>query len=175
MNRRLQLLAGILSYPRKNYKELVNRFTDLGGGPIQKEGRLQIFRDFVNGNSLTDIEELFTTTFDMNKDTCLEIGWHLYGEDYNRGDFLVKMRQALQEFNIAESGELPDHLSHCLLLLAALEPPEARIFAGSYISKALDKILSGLNEVNPYFALLQSLKIMLQKCDYQLSSIAEEI
>jgi nitrate reductase delta subunit len=166
MNHKLHLLAGILSYPQHNYKELASDFLYLADNSLSPAKLLQKFKDLVKTKSLPEIEELFASTFEMNKNACLEIGWHLYGEDYNRGDFLVKMRQALQEFSIAESVELPDHLSHCLHLLAALEPPEAQIFSRSYILKALEKILSGLDNDNPYHGLLQYLKMLLYEESY---------
>ncbi len=41
-------------------------------------------------------EELYTRTFDLNPVCALEIGWHLFGEDYERGAFLVRMRDQLR-------------------------------------------------------------------------------
>ena len=36
------------------------------------------------------IQELYTRTFDINPVCTLEIGWHIFGEDYARGALLVK-------------------------------------------------------------------------------------
>jgi len=43
-------------------------------------------------------------TFDINPACALEVGWHLFGEDYMRGQFLVRMREELSKYEIA--GEL---------------------------------------------------------------------
>ncbi|HEV2523238.1 MAG TPA: nitrate reductase molybdenum cofactor assembly chaperone [Candidatus Acidoferrales bacterium] len=113
--------------------------------------------------STDDLRELFTRTFDLNPMCTLEIGWQLYGEDYQRGEFLVKMREELREADLRESGELPDHLSHALVLLAHLEPEEAAEFAGGYVIPALDKMRTTWREDrNAFAALLESAFLQLR-------------
>ena len=109
-----------------------------------------------------DLRELFTYTFDLNPMCTLEIGWQLYGEDYQRGEFLVRMREELREHSLRESGELPDHLTHALALLARLEPEEASGFAGGYLLPALDKMRASWREQsNPFAALVESVFLLL--------------
>ncbi len=163
MKERLFHLARLLSYPEQLYKEKSLEFINTLTTGSQESEMLDSFHDYVASAELYQIEELFTSTFDMNKTACLELGWHLYGEDYQRGEFLVKMRGALEEYQINESVELPDHISHCLLLLANLDDEEAHIFATEYISKALTFILNGFDKENPYHGLLMCLQSMLQK------------
>ena len=117
----------------------------------------------IRGLSTDDLRELFTHTFDLNPMCTLEIGWQLYGEDYQRGEFLVKMREQLREYDLPESGELPDHLTHALVLLAHLEPDEAAEFAGSYLLPALDKMRTSWRENRNAFAeLLESAFLQLR-------------
>ncbi len=171
MKERLITLAEILSYPESSYKEKAIEFINTFDPGSQESEMLDSFHDYVASSELYQIEELFTTTFDMNKTACLELGWHLYGEDYQRGEFLVKMRGSLEEYQINESIELPDHISHCLLLLAALDEDEAHIFATEYIGKALTIIIKGFDKENPYHGLLMCLQSMLQKIDVSSSEI----
>lgn len=104
---------------------------------------------------LHGLEELYTRTFDMNPSCSLEVGWHLFGEQYERGAFLVKMRENMRRFGIPENHELPDHLSHALAVLERMEGEEARRFAADALAPALKKILEGLkDESNPYRPLL---------------------
>ncbi len=159
----LNLFADVLIYPQNSYKEnaqeLINSFE-----PDSAESEMMLpFSKYIGATDLAQIEELFTRTFDMNKTACLELGWHLYGEEYKRGEFLVKMRQALEEFHIPESVELPDHMSHCLKLLAVLEEEEAAIFAREYLGQALETIISGFDKDNPYYGLLLNLQTVLKK------------
>jgi len=148
--RMLQNLACIFSYPQAEYKDRAEQIL-IG---CQRKPRLtqywRPFVEFVRENDLATIEETFTRTFDMRPSTCLEVGWHLYGEDYKRGQFLVKMRQTLARHRIPETVELPDHISHCLNLLAALPDDEACTLLKQYIKPALLKILAGFEPENPY-------------------------
>ena len=144
--RLLQELADVFSYPQQDYQQRVEQIAR----QLPNPSSWQPFVEFVLGNRLEKIEEDFTYTFDMRPTTCLEIGWHLYGEDYKRGQFLVKMRQALQEYGIAESLELPDHLSHCLKLLSELPEEDAGLFYADYLRPAIQRIRKGLERENPF-------------------------
>jgi len=158
----LQHLAYLLSYPDgRTLQHLGSLAEHVRDHPLAAE-KLQPFRRFVEHSSSTELEELFTRTFDMNPSCCLEIGWHLYGEDYERGRFLVRMRRALRQRGIPESIELPDHMSHCLLLLAHLSGEEAKDFAQRYLQPALGKILQSFDQTNPYEFVLRLLQSLLQ-------------
>lgn len=91
-------------------------------------------------------QELYVQTFEFNPACTLEIGWHLFGENYERGEFLVRMRQQLRRHGIAESTELPDHLTHLLPLIACLAHDEAAQFVGEFILPALTKIRSAIHD-----------------------------
>jgi nitrate reductase molybdenum cofactor assembly chaperone len=153
-------LAHLLHYPEEGYRRHFERLNSALNGQQGMEGMLEPFRSFVANSAFTELEELFTRTFDMNPPSCLEVGWHLYGEDYKRGELLVNMRQALAQYHLPESEELPDHMSHCLQLLARMEPEEAPIFVDLYLLPALEKILEGLKPENPFTDLLQVLKTL---------------
>jgi nitrate reductase assembly molybdenum cofactor insertion protein NarJ len=91
-------------------------------------------------------QELYVQTFEFNPAGTLEIGWHLFGENYERGEFLVRMREQLRRHRIAESTELPDHLTHLLPLIACMEHGEAAQFVGEFILPALTKIRSAIHD-----------------------------
>jgi nitrate reductase molybdenum cofactor assembly chaperone NarJ/NarW len=101
--------------------------------------------------SVEDLQELYTRTFDLNPVAALEVGWHLYGEAYERGRFLVRTRQMLRDAGILEGSELPDHLTCLLPALGRLEPELAGPFAATYVLPALQRMLSALaGKGNPY-------------------------
>lgn len=147
--------AKLLAYPSADYADLV---LDLAAHSSDKD--ISIFAAETSALSREEFEELYTRTFDINPISSLEIGWHLYGETYERGSFLVKMRQLLKSLEIPESTELPDHLSHVLLALDTLgESNEADELANQYVAPALAKILEGFKEKNnPYEHLLLALQ-----------------
>jgi nitrate reductase molybdenum cofactor assembly chaperone len=150
-------LGHLFRYPDEEYLQHLDHVAQaLAKGEVKE--MLEPLRSFVAHSDFTELEELFTRTFAMNPLTCLEVGWHLYGEDYKRGEFLVKMRQALAQYDLPESEELPDHMSHCLQLLAYMEPQEAPVLAEGYLLPALKKILKGLKPENPFRGLLEGLE-----------------
>lgn len=155
--------AAILSYPTRKIYEQVDWLYRHDPNASSEAPGLQRLHEFVKGNGLEAIEELFTLSFDMNPSCCLEVGWHLYGEDYQRGVFLVNMRQSLAEEGLEETHELPDHLSHCLRLLPRLEPEDAEVFACKYLQPALMKILSAIEQDNPYSGVLDLLQQVLEE------------
>jgi nitrate reductase assembly molybdenum cofactor insertion protein NarJ len=91
------------------------------------------------------MQELYVQTFEFNPACTLEIGWHIFGENYERGEFLVRMREQLRRYGIAETSELPDHLCHILPLLDRLDSEEAADLAGQFVLPALAKIKEALN------------------------------
>jgi nitrate reductase delta subunit len=139
------------------------------------------FEDAIQQLSLEELEELYTRTFDINPIANLEIGWHLYGEQYERGEFLVMMRSLLRDHAVEESSELPDHLTHILLALGRMKKEEADAFAVKYISPSIGKILEAFGETeNPYIHLLQAIKSFLEQqhqfntSNYQTEVVAHE-
>jgi nitrate reductase delta subunit len=101
-------------------------------------------------------QELFVQTFDLNPSTTLEIGWHLFGEQYERGAFLVQLRAQLRDAGIPESGELPDHLLHVLPLVARMSAEEAAEFCRTKLVPALEKIAAALPDGSPFGRLIRA-------------------
>jgi nitrate reductase delta subunit len=157
-------LAALFEYPSDGYLERV-RDCAVAIAFEQPEAALlfEKFHKGIEGLSVDDLQELFTRTFDLNPACTLEIGWQLFGEDYRRGEFLVKMRHGLREKGLPESAELPDHLTHALALLGRLEPDEASEFAGRFLLPALDKMLAAWKkDRNAYAALVESAFLLLK-------------
>lgn len=109
-------------------------------------------------------EELYTRTFDINPLCTLEIGWHLFGEEYHRGALLVRLRRELAQHGVPESAELPDHLVHVLPLLDRMPAGEGREFACACVFPALEKMRHGFAERsdNPYGCVLQAVALLLE-------------
>jgi nitrate reductase assembly molybdenum cofactor insertion protein NarJ len=106
-------------------------------------------------------QELYVQTFEFNPACTLELGWHLFGENYERGEFLVRMREQLRRYGIPESTELPDHLTHLLLLIGRLEQVEAAELAGQFLLPALTKIHDAIKD-NPYKSLIAAIQAKLE-------------
>ena len=106
-------------------------------------------------------QELYVQTFEFNPACTLEIGWHLFGENYERGEFLVRMRELLRRYGIEESTELPDHLTYLLTLIPRMDRDEVAKLVGQDILPALGKIREALKE-NAYAPLIAEIERRLQ-------------
>jgi nitrate reductase molybdenum cofactor assembly chaperone NarJ/NarW len=160
-------LAVLFSYPTESYhKHAIDCLHALRNAPTGVYSEFQKFHAGIAELGNEEVQELFTRTFDLNPMCTLEIGWQLYGEDYQRGEFLVKMREHLREFGVVESGELPDHLSHALALLGRLEANEAQEFASVYVLPALDKMRTAWKDNRNAFAALLESAFEQLKSDY---------
>ena len=169
----LEKFGEILSYPGENYLRQVAACQEAAAGADPEAGqRLGEFNVRVRSLILEEVQELYVQTFDLNPVCALEVGWQLYGDNYDRGDFLVKMRQELEWHGVPENRELPDHLSHVLPLLAHMEPGDATTLASASVLPALKKMLAAFEgKQSPYESVLRALTCVLQS---SLSSSAGE-
>ena len=155
-------LTALLSYPRAGFRDIFERARKLLSAEAPAAcAALEPFAVFVAGSSDTELEEAFTQTFDLNPACALEIGWHLYGEEYKRGEFLVEMRHLMRRLGVPEDTELPDHLSHVLEVLPLMEREPARELATQKILPALAKIRKAAAG-HPYDGVLRAIEVFLE-------------
>lgn len=165
-------LARLLIYPRADFHAILAEAVESRSGaesapfpgssddPVQTT--LLRFREAVDGLALHELEEAFTTTFDLDPVAALEVGWHLFGDTYERGRFLVEMRQRLHRLGMSESGELPDHLATVLRVLPRLDSAEAEGLTRGAVTPALHKMLEPLrSRESLYLPLLQAVDALL--------------
>ena len=100
----LESLAPVFQYPRADYQDRVAecRATLAAVAPALLPD-FEAFAAGIRALTAARLEELFTQTFDLSPVCCLEVGWHLFGENYERGEFLVRVRQELRSQGIPES------------------------------------------------------------------------
>ena len=139
----LRRLASLLRYPDAPLTRLP------GDAPEVAE-----FFDEIERVAPEGMEELYTRTFDLNPVATLEVGWHLWGEQYERGRFLADLRALQASIGVPMSSELPDHLTVLLETLAAMDDPQR---LAQQIAPALEKIAQPLEEQgNPYRHLIRA-------------------
>ena len=155
-------LAALLTYPRAGFRSLAEQsMTRLRAAAPEAAAALEIFAGTVSQKSEAELEELFTAAFDMNPAAALEIGWHLYGENYERGAFLVLMRGHMRRLGVREGRELPDYLPNVLAALDRMEDCDARGLAREKILPALGKIRKALAG-SPYDGVLRAIELFLE-------------
>jgi nitrate reductase molybdenum cofactor assembly chaperone len=142
-----------LEYPDQSYAAKLER-------AAAERSAAAPFAAAARGLSTEELQELYVRTFELNPPTCLEVGWHLFGENYERGEFLVKMRQEMRRLGVPETTELPDHLTRVLPVMARMEPEEGALFSAEFLGRALEKMRAGLGDKeNPYALLLDAVSL----------------
>jgi nitrate reductase delta subunit len=147
-------LVDLLEYPTTTFpaslEACLARADDL---PPDAAAGLRDFAGAVRDMSIARLQEIYTQTFDLDPDCTLDIGWHLFGERFERGAFLSELRPRLAANGIDERGELPDFLPHLLRLLRC-EPTETGELRPS-IARAVSMLASALAQRgSPYHHLV---------------------
>jgi nitrate reductase delta subunit len=154
-------IAAVLAYPETNYSQALAAL-QLAIPPVCDEYVAPV-RSTIGSLTLQAQQELFTQTFDLTPLCSLELGWHLFGENYERGLLLVRMREELRTAGIPEEAELPDHLTYALRLLPTMQHERALDFAGAIVLPALMKMLQAIGgKRNPYEGLLSAIALLLR-------------
>lgn len=158
-------LAALLGYPAPHLRQLAEAACErVAALHVEAGEELARFAAHVRASTTWELEELYTRTFDLNPVCALELGWHLYGEQYERGEFLAHMRDLVWSVGLAESTELPDHLTTVLPVLGRLERAPAERFTANYLRPALARMLAGFaGRENSYETVLRALALLL--CD----------
>lgn len=157
-------LAGLLAYPGEDYRNRAAACVRvLESEHFEADALLAVFARRIAVLRLETLQEQYIQSFDMNTKGALEVGWHLFGENYDRGVFLVKMREEMRRLGLVESTELPDHLSHALRVLGRLESPAAEEFAHEFVLPAMAKMRAGLEGLeSPFGNILEAIQLVLE-------------
>lgn len=136
------LLADIVSYPQADLETSASQCAELLEGTLPAAGKaMREFLAFVEKEPLGTLEEIYTSTFDMNPLCPPYIGYYLFGDTHKRGDFLVRLKNDYRVYDFAVEGELPDHLSVMLQFLAINEDEQsARVLIGETMVPAIDEM-----------------------------------
>jgi len=120
-------LAQLFQYPNTDYKENVKEaetvLTELYPETLSTFNQ---FSDFVSNNSLDEITEIFTRTFDVQAITTLDVGYVLFGDDYKRGELLVNLNREHREAVNKCTDELADNFANLLSLLPKMQNHDIR-------------------------------------------------
>lgn len=160
-----EALAALLEYPDGDWPKKVHQC----GQIMEREnpGLVSGFGQFtarIKGVPLTELQERYTHAFDLNPVCALEVGFHLFGENYKRGVFLANLRETESSFDLGQGHQLPDYLPVLLRLLDHLEDAELR---SSLISECLIPAVNKMNEAlrkidSPYADLMAVIGATLQ-------------
>lgn len=159
-----EALEMLLTYPEDHQGREIGSSVIINGSPDTAAAEHAAFAAKTAPLSLHDRQELYIQTFDLNPVCALEMGWHLFGENYDRGLLLVKMRQQLRMYGLPETTELPDHLTNGLRLLARMERESGAYFAEAVVLPAVEKMLEAIRgKNNPYEHVLEAARMAVRE------------
>ncbi len=118
---------------------------------------LAAFVKKISAFSLSEWEELATRTLDLSPAAAPYIGFQMWGESYQRGEFMAKLNHAMADLDIDPEGELPDHLVPILRYLAATSQPIPEL-TENFVT-AVKRMITTLREKdkrNPYIDLFEA-------------------
>jgi nitrate reductase molybdenum cofactor assembly chaperone len=162
----MERLATLLDYPdeqtaahleaalaglRESFPEVAEALADWGG--------------YLSETPVGSIQEHYTQTFDLNPACSLDVGYYLFGEDYQRGMFLANLRESQEAVGLEGETELPDHLPVLLRWLARVWGTELHTdLVSECVLPAMRKMDECLaNGTNPYRGVLQAIARVLER------------
>lgn len=111
--------------------------------------------------SLSEQEELYTRTLDLSPLSAPYVGYHIWGETYNRGEFMANLNREMKLYNIDLEGELPDHLLPILRYMQVTVAPMPELMSVLEQSlNAMHKSLKKEDAKNPYLYVFEALAQM---------------
>ncbi|MCZ2079541.1 MAG: hypothetical protein HUU41_07865 [Bryobacteraceae bacterium] len=153
------LLATVFEYPEPALQESLSRcMAVLPPGASESYAQLADFESAVRGKSSGQLQEIYTSAFDLRPDCTLNLGYHLFGDDGRRGLFLAELKDRMEARGIPLGVELPDHLSLVLRYLDVADEEDRLCLIGDCLIPALSRITPQFERSgNPYRCVLQSL------------------
>jgi nitrate reductase molybdenum cofactor assembly chaperone len=157
-----EALAELLEYPSLKL-DIESCSAVICNEPANVTNSFAEFRASTAALSLNELQELYTRTFDLSPVCALDIGYHLFGENYKRGVFLANLRETEAPFDLGQEHQLPDYLPVLLRLLTKLDDEELRsALIVDCMIPALEKMLKTLSEgENPYRHLIELVRLVL--------------
>jgi nitrate reductase delta subunit len=149
-------IAMALEYPAPgSLEKLRATWEALPGGAVRRH--LLKFSSEVEQLSIAAWEELHTRTLDLAPIFAPYVGYVVWGENYQRGEFMAGLKVAEDEAGIDRHGELPDHLEPVLRYLATTDKPFPALV--EVFVRALSQMKKSLQEAeadNPYLHVLDA-------------------
>lgn len=152
--------SALLEYPDDNYRKRALEWRKSVEAFYPGAGKLlDQFCDQIEKMPLTELEEVFTRTFDMAPICNPYISAHLYGdENYERGNLMAGLIDRYSETGFDYGKEMPDHLAVILRFMPFATAEESDELVEFCLVKPVGEMADNLRDSdNPYGTLLLSL------------------
>ncbi len=124
---------------------------------------LNVFATATQPMPLSELQELYTRTFDFDGNAALYVGHHLFGEDGRRGMLIAGLVERYERLRLSIGAELADHVAPILRSLARdSESEEARELVGMALRPAVATVLPDVaHRAAPYGAVLRAVALVV--------------
>lgn len=123
--RALACFADVFTYPRAPVAAVAEECAALLEPDLPAAAAyMRSFHAAAGELSVPELEEIFTSTFDLDPVCYPYIGYHVFGETYKRSLFLLTLKGRLRACGISIGSELPDHIAPVLRYLAVSDDAE---------------------------------------------------
>ncbi len=165
--RQCKLLAFLLEYPASSWHTDLADVNEVVADVIDQQQRelLQRFLIYAESTPLLQLQETYTSAFDLDPTTSLHLTYHLLGDSEDRGKALAKILWVYhREGYDAAIGELPDYLPMILEFLALCPEPEEATLLWSCLG-TVATLAERLEKIqHPYAGLLELAADIVQPC-----------
>jgi len=150
-------LAVLLSHPQVNYLELAQVLAET----VESKHATRHIRSFlkeVEWLTITDLQELYSKTFDLNPVTSPALSVHLFGvESFKRSHLMVGLLDMYHKTGYVSTGESADHMSTVIGFLPCATRADRKEIAKHVIIPGLMKMADFLaSKNNPFSHLLRA-------------------
>ena len=158
-------IAALFSYPKIDFQavtaQLAAEFENYGQSTV--DDFLPVASHFTS-KQISELQEYYIRTFDVNAACYLDIGYVLFGEESKRGQFLLNMKNEQLKAENDCGTEFADHLPNVLTLIPKIQDNIFREeLVVSMLLPALKHMLENFRtEKNSYKGLLKLLVQMLE-------------
>ena len=129
--------------------------------------KFEPFVKFHADKQMSDLEEQYIKTFDVQATCHLDIGYIIFGDDSKRGRFLYHMKEEQEKIGNDCGSDLADFLPNVLTLLSKIENKDfAEEISVSILLPALLKMNPKLARANSIFNIPMEILIALLEMDY---------
>ena len=123
----LDRIASALEYPGKGWKtkqQLSEGHVGCTAAERQVNRALGDLAGYLSVKGQDKAEERYTILFDLSPVCTLNVGYHLFGDTYARGELLAGLAGEMKKAGLTLDGEIPDFLPALLRLLGQLPDVE---------------------------------------------------
>ena len=143
MARTIDTLSRLLEYPDPSTASLAASLSErLAGEHPELAAAIGELAAWLDSVTQGRAEEAYTLLFDLTPVSSLHLGYHLFGEDYARGELLANLVFELRKAGVDKGNELSDFLPTLMRLLVRLDEEEDRRLLLEQL------LLPGLEKVN---------------------------